>query len=252
MQGDTMTDVFANCFAVVTGASSGIGLAATRALLGRGAKVLTMSRHLGELEELQLTHGDRLIWLQGDVTCSADLDALAECARQHGEIDCLLPNAGIAQLADGLDVTAFDRQWAVNGAGALNTLAVLREQFAKSASVVFIGTFLSALSFPGLAAYIASKSALKAQVRTLAVEMACQGVRINLVSPGPTATPIWSTLGLPDDQLAEVATGVNRRLLGGAFLEPDAVADSILFLLSSASRGIYGQDLVVDNGYTLQ
>lgn len=211
-----------------------------------------MSRHPGELDGLHLIYGDKLRWLQGDVTSSADLCALAEVARQYGDIDYLLPNAGIAQLAEGLDGAAFERQWAVNGAGALNTLAVLRDQLANPASVVFIGTFLSALSFPGLAAYIASKSALKAQVRTLTVEMAAQGVRINLVSPGLTATPIWSTLGLPEDQLAEVAGSVSQRLLGGAFLEPDAVADSILFLLSSASRGIYGQDLVVDNGYTLR
>lgn len=89
-------------------------------------------------------------------------------------------------------------------------------------------------------------------MRTLAVELAPREVRLNMVSPGPTETPIWATLGLGDDELAAVAGTVNQRLLGGRFLEPGAVADAILFLLSRAARGLYGQDLVVDGGYTLR
>ncbi|MFG5862888.1 SDR family oxidoreductase [Metapseudomonas lalkuanensis] len=243
---------FENRLAVVTGASSGIGLSVVELLLARGARVLAMSRSAGALDGLKARYGDALRWQPGDVTRAADLAALAEVAGSLGPVDCLVPNAGIARLADGLDTAAFAAQWAVNGAGALDTLAALRDRLAPSASVVFIGTFLSRVTFPGLAAYIASKSALKAQVRTLAVEMAARGVRLNLVSPGPTATPIWSTLGLGDEDLAAVAGTVNQRLLGGRFLEPEAVAEVILFLLSPAARGLYGQDLVVDSGYTLR
>lgn len=247
-----LNEQFNDRIAVVTGASSGIGLALTEGLLQRGTQVLAMARREGGLADLHARFGDRLHWLAGDVSQQADLERLAQRACALGPIDFLVPNAGIAQLADGLDSHAFDRQWAVNGAGALNTLAVLREQLAKPASVVFIATFLSQVTFPGLAAYIASKTALKAQARTLAVELATQGIRINLVSPGPTATPIWGSLGLDDTQLASVAGSVNQRLLSGQFLEPGAVADAILFLLSDAARGLYGQDLVVDNGYTLR
>jgi NAD(P)-dependent dehydrogenase (short-subunit alcohol dehydrogenase family) len=118
--------------------------------------------------------------------------------------------------------------------------------------VVFIGTFLAGLTFPGLAAYIASKAALIAHARTLAVELAPLGIRINIVSPGPTATPIWSTLGLKDEELASVANSVNQRLLGGKFLEAGAVADVILFQLSNGARGVYGQDWIVDSGYTVR
>lgn len=243
---------FENRLAVVTGASSGIGLAVVERLLEQGSQVLTMSRRPGELVGLQARFGKRLQWRAGDVTRADDRTTLARLARDFGPVHYLVPNAGIARLADGLDASAFDQQWAVNGAGALDTLAALNNQLAESASVVFIGTFLSQVTFPGLAAYIASKAALKAHVRTLAVEMAARGVRLNLVSPGPTDTPIWSTLGLGDDELAAVAGRVNQRLLGGRFLEPGAVADTILFLLSQAARGLYGQDLVVDAGYTLR
>ncbi|PJI50390.1 MAG: short-chain dehydrogenase [Pseudomonas sp.] len=238
--------------AVITGAGSGIGLAVAQRLLREGNRVLAVARRNEAPGALQEIAGGRLHWLSGDVTRAEDLRRLAELARELGPVDYLLPNAGIAELADGLDESAFQRQWAVNGAGALNTLAALREQLARPASVVFIGTFLSQVTFPGLAAYIASKSALRAQARTLAVELAGEGVRINMVSPGPTATAIWGTLGLEASALESVAASVNQRLLGGQFLDAESVADAIVFLLSDQARGIYGQDLIVDNGYTLR
>lgn len=247
-----MSNEFEGRLAVVTGASSGIGLAVTERLLAQGAQVLAMSRQIGGLGDLAERFTKQLHWLTGDVTQEADLIRLANKASTIGPVDFLVPNAGIAQLADGLNVSAFDRQWAVNGAGALNTLANLRSHMAKPASVVFIGTFLAQLTFPGLAAYIASKAALQAHARTLAVELAPLGIRINIVSPGPTATPIWSTLGLEDEELSNVASAVNQRLLDGKFLEPGAVADVILFQLSNGARGVYGQDWIVDSGYTVR
>lgn len=247
-----MNTTFQDRLAVVTGASSGIGLAVTERLLAQGARVLAMSRQIGGLAELSERFHTQLSWVPGDVTQATDLERLAQQAETLGPVSFLVPNAGIAQLADGLDLTAFDRQWAVNGAGALNTLACLRDQMTASASVVFIGTFLAQVTFPGLAAYIASKAALIHHARTLAVELAPHGIRINTVSPGPTATPIWSTLGLKNEELNAVASTVNQRLLDGQFLEPGAVADVILFQLSNGARNVIGQDWVVDSGYTLR
>lgn len=247
-----MSHEFKPGLSVVTGASSGIGLAVTQRLLERGSNVIAMSRQIGGLGELVERFGDRLSWLPGDVTQATDQARLAQLTASIGSVDCLVPNAGIAQLADGLDLAAFDRQWAVNGAGALNTLSNLREHLSAQASVVFIGTFLERVTFPGLAAYIASKAALRAQMRTLAVELAPLGVRLNMVSPGPTATPIWDTLGLNEEALGSVASTVNQRLLNGQFLEPGAVADVILFQLGQGARGVYGQDWIVDSGYTLR
>ena len=100
------------------------------------------------------------------------------------------------------------------------------------ALAVFVSSVLTRSTFPGLAAYIASKAALSAQARTLAVEFAPLGVRINLVSPGPTATAIWGSLGLSDEQLDEVADSVSKRLLPGHFLDAAAVAFQIGGLLA--------------------
>ena len=247
-----MKSEFKDRLAVVTGASSGIGLALCTALLQRGARVLAMSRGLGGLSQLIETYPEHLHWVSGDVTSADDLQVLARRAAELGPVDYLVPNAGIAELGDSLDTACFDRQWAVNGAAALNTLSALRGELAKPASVVFIGTFLTRSTFPGLAAYIASKAALVAHARTLAVEFAPLDVRINVVSPGPTATAIWGSLGLADEQLEQVAEGVTKRLLPGHFLEASAVSNVVLFQLSQGARGVFGQDWVVDNGYTIQ
>lgn len=242
----------AHPLAVITGASSGIGLALTELLLERGATVLALARRAQPPEALQGRFAGRLHWQAGDVTRRAGLQALAAHAATLGPVDLLVPNAGIAQLADGLDSEAFNRQWAVNGAGALDTFAALSGRLATRASVVFIGTFLTQVTFPGLAAYIASKAALIAQARTLAVEWAAKGVRINIVSPGPTDTPIWPSLGLADEQIRAVAEAVNQRLLDGQFLSAAQVAEAVAFLLSPAASGIYGQELIVDKGYGLR
>ncbi|EMN3739077.1 mannose-1-phosphate guanylyltransferase/mannose-6-phosphate isomerase [Pseudomonas aeruginosa] len=106
---------FNDRFAVVTGASSGIGLKLTETLLGHGATVLAMARREGPPESLHAHSGKRLHWLAGDVTRERDLDALASRAASIGPVDYLVPNAGIAQLADGLDSLAFEQQWRVNG-----------------------------------------------------------------------------------------------------------------------------------------
>ncbi len=247
-----MSTNFQHRLAVVTGASSGIGLAVCELLLQRGARVLAFSRRLGALESQQARYSEQLHWCAGDVTDIDALHALAERAGRLGAVDYLVPNAGIARLAPGCDLQAFEQQWQVNGAGALNTFAVLKPHLARPASVVFISTFLRQLGFAGLGGYIASKAALSALVRSLALEHAGEGLRLNLVSPGPTATPIWGSLGLADDALAGVASEVNKRLVDGEFLSPQAIAEVVLFQLSNGARGVYGQDWVVDKGYTLQ
>ncbi|HLD65753.1 MAG TPA: SDR family oxidoreductase, partial [Pseudomonas sp.] len=108
-----MKSEFQDRLAVVTGASSGIGLALVAALLQRGARVLAMSRSIGGLQPLLALHAPRLVWQAGDVTASDDLAALARRAAELGPVDYLVPNAGIAELAESLDLGAFDRQWRV-------------------------------------------------------------------------------------------------------------------------------------------
>ena len=150
-----MDNEFADRLVVVTGVSSGIGLALTAQLLQQGARVLGMARHvldLPALQALQQSYPQQLLLQAGDVTSSADLQALRQRVAQLGGVDYLAACAGCAELAGSLDQTAFERQWAVNGAGALNTLAVLRDVLGSNSSVVFLGSFPRQASFPALAA----------------------------------------------------------------------------------------------------
>lgn len=246
-----MSEGYFNKLAVVTGASSGIGLATCAELLDKGVKVIAVSRSSGGLMQLIQAHPVKLQWFQADVTDATALERLAGFVRTHGSLDYLVPNAGMAMLSAADDHDAFERQWQLNGKAAIGVFRTLSGLMSPGASVVFVGTFLRQIAFEGLGPYIATKAALAALVKTMALEFAKRGIRINMVSPGPTQTAIWDGLGLSEGELKAVASGVSQRLLTHEFLAPEAVAKVIAFQLSNGAAGVFGQDWVVDAGYSL-
>ena len=107
------------------------------------------------------------------------------------------------------------------------------------------------MGFLGLAVYSASKAALKSLSQTLAAELAPKGIRVNSIAPGPIATPLWGTVGLEPEALGAVAEKINARLMQGAFGQSEDIAETSVFLASSAACNIYDHELVVDGGYTI-
>jgi NAD(P)-dependent dehydrogenase (short-subunit alcohol dehydrogenase family) len=240
--------------AVVTGASSGIGRAIVERYVAEGAKkVIAFARNAAALKEIEAAHGDAVIAFPGDVTRSEDLKRLVEgTTKAVGDIDILVPNAGIARVVSFEDSTAVavGEQFSVNVFGAIETARLFLPHIRRGGSIQFITTFLTQVGLPGLTIYSASKAALKSVAQTLAVELAPRGIRVNAIAPGPIGTPLWGAVGLPPETLNVVAEKLTARLLTGAFGQPEDIAETSVFLASDAAKYIYGQELVVDGGYT--
>lgn len=240
--------------AVVTGASSGIGRAIVEQFIAEGAKVFAFARNAEALKALEAAHPGQVIAVNGDVTRQEDLQQLVATVLKNADaIDILIPNAGIARVVSFEDSTAdaFSEQFSVNLFAAAETARLFVPHIRKGGSIQFITTFLTQVGFPGLAIYSASKAALKSLSQTLAAELAPKGIRVNSIAPGPIATPLWGTVGLPADTLGAVAEKINARLMQGAFGQPEDIAETSVFLASDAAKNIYGQEIVVDGGYTI-
>ena len=243
-----------NKIAVVTGASSGIGRSIVDRFVAEGARVVAFARNEESLRTLEAANPGQVIAVSGDVTRQEDLERLLKTTLETvGAIDILVPNAGIARVAAFGDSTAdaFAEQFAVNFFGAAETARLFAPHIRKGGSIQFITTFLTQVGFPGLAIYSASKAALKSLSQTLAAELAPKGIRVNSIAPGPIATPLWGTVGLEPEVLGTVAEKINARLMQGAFGQPEDIAETSVFLASDAARNIYGQEIVVDGGYTI-
>jgi NAD(P)-dependent dehydrogenase (short-subunit alcohol dehydrogenase family) len=238
---------------IVTGASSGIGAATSRALGAAGASVLLAGRDEGRLAEQA-----RLVEAAGGraETASADLEDADAAA---GLVDLALDTFGslhwIVHTASLFDprpledssVESFDRQWRTNvlAPWVMTQRAVPRLE--PGASIVFIGSTTGSVGFPGCSAYTATKGAVQSIARALAIELAPKGIRVNIVVPGYVRTPMLQ----PHLDAIEGYEGwIVENTPLGRIDGPDELAPTIVFLLSQLSTYVDGQTLVVDGGWT--
>jgi NAD(P)-dependent dehydrogenase (short-subunit alcohol dehydrogenase family) len=243
-----------NKVAVVTGASSGIGQAIAEHYLAEGARVIGFARDAARAGAVAAPFPDTMAVVTGDVTKSADLRRLVEAAvARFGKVDIVVPNAGIAKVIPFAECTeaVMREQLDVNFMGAAQTVRAFLPHINAGGVVVFITTFLTQVGFPGLSVYNASKAAVKALAQTLAAELAPQRIRVNAIAPGPISTPLWPAIGLPPEHLQAVAGQITARLMPGQFGAPEDIAKAAVFLASDDAKNIYGQEIVVDGGYTI-
>ncbi len=239
--------------AVVTGGNSGIGLATAKRLQEEGALVAIAGRNAQTLEEAAQSIGNGVVAVQADVAVLSDIDRLYQTVAQElGRIDVLFVNAGVGKYAALIDTSEglYDEIFAINTKGAYFTLTKAIPYLNDGASIVLIA--LSPINppwrRPGTSAYSAAKAALRAVAQTAAVELAPRGIRVNVVSPGPTLTPIYQQAGLSkektEERLDQISTTVPLSRLG----KPEEVASVVAFLASSDASYITGEEIHVDGG----
>jgi NAD(P)-dependent dehydrogenase (short-subunit alcohol dehydrogenase family) len=240
--------------AVVTGASTGIGLASAQRLVRDGYTVIITGRNEASLAEASKAVGPKLITVRADSSKTDDLPLLTQAVvAAGGKIDFLFINAGVALFLPVEQVTPefFDNQFNTNVRGAYFTTQALLPHMVEGSSIVFNASIAKDVGFPGATVYGATKAALASFAKTLAAEVSGRKIRVNTVSPGPINTPIYGKLGMPADQLNGFAAHMQSVLPLKRFGEADEVGDLIAFLAGNESRYITGADIPIDGGFLL-
>lgn len=234
--------------AVITGGTSGIGLATAHRFVQEGARVFVTGRDLGRLEAAVKEIGPAATGVRADITELADLDALyAQVREQAGRIDVLVANAGggaDARLGAHTEENV-DRTLAINVKGPLFTVQKALPLLSEGGAIVVIGSSNSVRPGEGLEVYSAAKAAVRNLVQNWSRSSRERKFRVNVLSPGPTRTPgLVRAVGPMLDQLVEAQVPLGR------MAEPEEIASAVLFLASDASSFITGAELFADGGYT--
>jgi NAD(P)-dependent dehydrogenase (short-subunit alcohol dehydrogenase family) len=237
--------------AVVTGGSSGIGLATAHRFVDEGARVFIMGRRHSELDKAKALIGDGLSTVAGDVTNGADLDRLfATVLDEEGGLDILVTSSGRAEPEELGKITeeSFDATFDLNARATLFTVQKALPLIRNGGSVILVGSIAGNVGVPGYTTYSASKAALRSYTRTWTREFSDRGIRFNTLSPGPIDTPFFDVLAdsaeAANEVKAQFAAAVPLNRLG----RPDEIAAAALFLASDDSSFVAGAELSVDGG----
>jgi NAD(P)-dependent dehydrogenase (short-subunit alcohol dehydrogenase family) len=241
--------------AVITGGNSGIGLATAREFIANGAKVAIFGRDRRTLDQSIASVGSDALAVQGDVRKLDDLARLfAEASQRFGKIDILVANAGIAKFApiESLSEALFDELSDIMFKGTFFTVQKALPYLRDGASVILVGSAdADKLGRVGTSIYLAAKAAVRALARAMAVEFLPRHIRVNVMSPGMTDTPIITREGgmqgtTPERLAAMITKTIPLRRRG----TPEEMAKAMLFLASEDSSYCLGSELMADGGLT--
>ena len=232
--------------AIVTGGSAGIGLGAARRFAEEGAKVFVTGRSQDGLDRAVAEIGHGAVGIRADTSVLAEIDRIYETVKaQAGRIDILLLNAGFYEFRKFGEITEehFDKTYNTNVKGLLFAFQKALPLLSKGASVIVTGSIASSIGLPNMSVYASTKAAVRSLVRGWILDTKDRGIRINVLSPGHTATPGLDTL-LTRDQQAGLIDNIPLGRLGTA----DDLGKVALFLASDDSAYVTGVELDVDGG----
>jgi NAD(P)-dependent dehydrogenase (short-subunit alcohol dehydrogenase family) len=249
--GKAMSQKFAGKVALVTGGNSGIGLATALAFAKEGARVVFTGRDQATLDKAAAQFGENVIAVRNDAGSVADGIKLATLLKQRGVmLDAVFINAGVAKLApfEAVEEEMWDVSFNTNVKGPYFLIKALLPRLNPGAAIVLNGSINAHIGMPNTSVYAASKAALISLAKTLSSELLSKSIRVNVVSPGPVTTHLLDRLGLPAEQLTEVAASIQAQVPLKRFGTPDEIASAVLYLASPDSAYIVGTELVVDGG----
>jgi NAD(P)-dependent dehydrogenase (short-subunit alcohol dehydrogenase family) len=234
--------------AVVTGGSSGMALASAKRFVEEGAYVFITGRRQEALDEAVKLIGRNVTGVRGDAANLDDLDRLFDTVkREKGKVDVLYASAGTGEAVPLGEITEqhFDATFDLNTRGTLFTVQKALPLFNDGGSIFMTGSVASVKGFPGYGVYAASKAALRSFARTWLNELRGRNIRVNVLSPGPIATP------MQDQVLTEEAKQMFESLIPrGKMGRPEEIATVALFLASDDSSFVNGVELSVDGGFS--
>lgn len=237
--------------AVITGGNSGIGLATAQLFLEEGATVIITGRRADAVMQATESLGKGAFGITSDAGNMKDVRALPlEVKKITNQVDILFANAGVGLFAPFNETSEdlFDSNLNVNFKGVFFTIQGLLPLIPDGGSIVLNSTILVHSGLETTAAYSASKGAVLALGKTLAIELASRNIRVNSISPGPISTPIYNKMGMPEEVLKEFAAGVQAKVPLKRFGESRDVAQVALFLASEDSAFMTGSEVSVDGG----
>jgi NAD(P)-dependent dehydrogenase (short-subunit alcohol dehydrogenase family) len=247
--------ILAGRTAVVTGGTSGIGLATARAFAAEGARVIVTGRGREALDDAVARIGGDAIGIAGDVADSAHhASVAAEVRNRLGDLDIYMANAGVNTITPSRDVSEaeYDAQFGVNARGVFFGVQKLAPCLRDGGSIILTGSLASEKVLEGHAVYAGSKAALVAFARSWVIEFAPRGIRVNVLSPGPTETAILEKLGLRPDARPAFDKAMAEAIPLGRMARAEEIAAVALFLASDASRFVTGVNLRADGGMALR
>ena len=237
--------------ALITGGSTGIGLASAILFQKEGAQVIVTGRNADAIAAAQKELGPGALVVASDTSKLTDISSLVgQIKEKFGRIDIVFANAGIAKFQSfgDVDESSFDQQFNINVKGLYFTVQAALPLIPQGGSVLLNASVVSRKGFPDASVYSATKAAVRSFGRTLATELAPRGIRVNTISPGPIMTPIFGKTGLSDEAIKQMQQGMSGSVALKRMGEPDEMARAALFLVSDDASYVVGAELFADGG----
>src|SRR5262250_3968377 len=242
--------------ALITGGNSGIGLATARLFIAEGAQVAITGRDQKTLDEAVAELGPNARGYRADIAIAEDRKRLfTALAKDFGKLDIVFANAGISGRTPtgSTDESVFENVIRTNLTAAFFTVNSASPLLNDNGSIIFNGSVHNYLGQPGVAAYAATKGGVAAMARSIAADLAPRKIRVNVVAPGATKTPIWkrgARATATAEESAKVSDFFSSTVPLARWGEPEDLAKAVLFLASDDSSYINAVELMVDGGLT--